>query len=349
MKRYVFFALLGMLVLSGCSYSYTENDSVINVLADSETEIMNHDGDVADDPAIWLHPHDREKSLIIGTNKKGGGLDVYDLSGKRIQSLKDGKFNNVDLRYGMQVGGKKVDIVAATNRTNDSLALYGVDPQSRLLYPIAARTISTLDESYGTCMYHNQKNDTFYVFVNSKSGEYREYELFESNAKVDAKLVRTFFVGSQPEGCVADDETDMLYVGEEDVGIWRFGALPQSGDMRVLIDAVKGGHIKDDVEGLALYTLADGGGYLVASSQGNNSYTLYNRKSGAYIGAFRIVDGVIDGTNDTDGIEVTSQALGLQYPYGMMIVQDGTDAPSGKQNFKILRMEKVLDSLHLAY
>jgi 3-phytase len=34
----------------------------------------------ADDPAIWVHPKDATKSLVVSTLKEGG-LDVYDLTG----------------------------------------------------------------------------------------------------------------------------------------------------------------------------------------------------------------------------------------------------------------------------
>lgn len=352
MKLQLLLGLCGLVLLSGCNYhksSYVTPPTV-EVIADGETEIMDiKGGDVMDDPAIWINPKDTQKSLIIGTNKKGGGLDVYDISGKLLQSLPDGKFNNVDLRYGMSIGGTSIDIVAVTNRTNDSLALYGINAEDRKLYPIAARVIPTMDMSYGTCMYHNQKEDKYYVFVNNKFGKYKQFELFENDGKVDAKEVREFSVATQPEGCVADDENDMLYVGEENAAIWRYSAKADGGDIRTLIDAVDGGHIVADVEGLALYTMANGEGYLVASSQGNNSYTIYDRKSGVYRGAIRLIDSVIDGTNDTDGIAITSHEVGPHYPHGMMVVQDGTDEPSGKQNFKILRIEKALDKLHLPF
>lgn len=82
--------------------------------------------DAADDAAIWVHPTDPARSLIIDTDKKKG-LEVYDLSGKRVQTLPDGRMNNVDLRYDFPLGGQNIAIVAATNRTDKTLALHGVD------------------------------------------------------------------------------------------------------------------------------------------------------------------------------------------------------------------------------
>ncbi len=340
------------LLLTGTLLFFTAcaNHQTLKVTADAETDVIMHEGDVADDPAVWIHPSDPYKSLIIGTHKKGGGLEVYNLEGKRLQTLEDGKFNNVDLRYGMKIGDKRVDIVAASNRSDDTLALYGVDAQKRRLYPIAAKSIPTLAKSYGLCMYYDAKNANYYVFVNSKEGAFVQMQLFANGDKVDAKIVRRFEVGSQTEGCVVDDEEQALYIGEEDVAIWRYDAAFDAPNLRTSIDTTtKTGHLVSDVEGLALYLRDNGEGYLIASSQGNNRYTLYDRKSGNYLGAFEIADGVIDGTNDTDGIEVVASPIGKIYPYGFMVIQDGHDEPSKMQNFKILRIEKVFNALGLDY
>ncbi len=339
----LFLTLLGLL---GCSNKSAP--APVGITADAETQPVTQTGDVADDPAIWVHPDTPEKSLIIGTNKSGGGLEVYTLDGTTIQTLPDGKFNNVDLRYGMTLQGIPTDIVVATNRSDDTLAIYGIDAGSLTLRPIAARKIETLPKSYGLCMYHSPLRNAYYVFVNNKAGEIRQYELFDDNGSVNAKEVRRFAVASQPEGCVADDELQSLYVGEEDAGIWRFSAEPDAPDTRTLIDSTRE-HLVADVEGLALYMLPQGEGYLIASSQGNSSYTLYDRRHGTYLGSFRIVDSTIDGTSDTDGLDITAAALGTRYPFGMLVVQDGSDLPSEKQNFKMIRAEKIFEALHLPY
>src|SRR2546426_138438 len=54
-----------------------------NVNPTVETAPVPHDGDAADDPAIWIHPSDPAQSTIIGTDKRGG-LVVYDLLGTHL-------------------------------------------------------------------------------------------------------------------------------------------------------------------------------------------------------------------------------------------------------------------------
>src|SRR5919198_762706 len=51
--------------------------------ASVETTPVPHDGDAADDAAVWVDPHDPGRSTVIGTDKKGG-LAVYDLDGRQL-------------------------------------------------------------------------------------------------------------------------------------------------------------------------------------------------------------------------------------------------------------------------
>jgi 3-phytase len=76
---------------------------------------------------------------------------------------------------------------------------------------------------------------------------------------------------------------------------------------------------------------------------------LYKRSGmNSYIGSFSIDDGKIDGTNDTDGIDVVGFNLGKEFPNGLFIAQDGENIDGAKklnQNFKIVRWEKIFRAL----
>jgi 3-phytase len=64
-----------------------------------QTEPVPTGGDAADDAAIWIHPVDLAKSLVLGTDKKGG-LHAYSLDGHQRQVISSGsRPNNVDLVY----------------------------------------------------------------------------------------------------------------------------------------------------------------------------------------------------------------------------------------------------------
>jgi 3-phytase len=262
--------------------------------------------------------------------------------------------NNVDLRTGYRLGGRTLTLVAASNRTTKGIALYTLDPVTRTLSNVADGLQATgLDDPYGLCMYASRTGKT-YVFVNQTDGKMRQWELVPTAAgRVRAKLVRDLPFASQVEGCVADDETGVLYVGEEDVGLWRQGAEPRGGEPRRMFAAVKDNPaLKDDMEGIGLYKRPGGRGYLVVSSQGNDSYALFRREGdNAYVGSFVIgADGArgIDGVSETDGLEVTSLSAGPAYPDGLMVAQDGRNvSPPEHQNFKLISWRAIAEALGL--
>jgi 3-phytase len=316
---------------------------VQEVVAAVETDPVNTGGDSADDPTLWVNPKDPQLSLLIGTNKKRG-LAVYDLSGKEIQFLADGQMNNVDHRDDFPLAGKKVPLVTASNRSTNSIAIYKIDVETRRLENVAAGQIKTI-EAYGSCMYRSSKTGKFYYFGTSKQGVVEQYELFDAGTgAVSAKKVRQINVGSQLEGCVADDELGFLYVGEEEIGIWKYAAEPDASSERIKVDGVGSGNLVADVEGLTIAYGSDGNGYLIASSQGNSTYAVYRREdANAYVKSFRIVAGnKIDRVTETDGIHVTTANLGPTFPKGVFVAQDGAD-DTGKQNFKLVPWQLIVE------
>jgi 3-phytase len=323
------------------------------VQASMETEPVGHDGDAADDPAIWVHPTDPARSAIIATDKKGGLL-VYDLSGKRLQYLADGKMNNVDLRGGFKLGGKTVTLVAASDRTHKAIALYTLDPETRLLTSVADGVQATgLSDPYGLCMYRDRKGGTF-VFISDPDGLVRQWKLTATPAgKVAAQAVRDLKFDTQTEGCVADDGTGALYVAEEDVALWKLGADAKAGQARkAVVKIADNPALKDDLEGVGLYAQAGGKGYLVVSSQGNNSYAVFRREGGnAYVGSFAVTangDNGVDGVSETDGLDVTSASLGLGLEAGAFVAQDGRNiSPPEHQNFKLVPWSAIAAKLKL--
>jgi 3-phytase len=119
------------LSLSSCANRNLQNgnsstlDSVVTPLY--VTEPVEFD---TDDPAIWVNPMDPTQSLIIGTDKdENGGLYVYDLQGKIIKekTVKNLKRpNNVDVAYGLKLGGKSVDVAVVTERFTHKLRIFSL-------------------------------------------------------------------------------------------------------------------------------------------------------------------------------------------------------------------------------
>jgi 3-phytase len=319
-----------------------------------ETTPVETDGDSADDPAIWVDRANPARSVIIGTQKQSG-LYVYDLQGRVLQFLPDGRMNNVDLRDNFSLGSQTVSLVTASNRTDDGISIYRVDGAARRLINVADGLQPTgFVDPYGLCMYRSAQSGRTYVFVTDSNGPVRQWELVDAgNGRVRANRVRDIPFATQTEGCVADDETGVLYVAEEDVGLWRVGAEPDAPATPVSIATVEGNEaLKDDMEGIGLYDLGGGRGYLVLSSQGNNTYAIFRREgNNEYVGSFAaLADPArgIDGISETDGLEVTSANLGGAYAGGLFVAQDGRNiAPQEYQNFKLVPWSAIAESLGL--
>lgn len=205
-----------------------------------------------------------------------------------------------------------------------------------------------MEEVYGFSLYHSLKTNKFHALVLGKEGEFEQYELLDNGkGKIEGKLVGEFKLPTQSEGLVADDEYGMMYIAEEDYAIYKYSAEPDGGlKSLATVDIADGRRLQDDIEGLTLYYAADGHGYLIASSQGNDSYAIYDREgNNKYITNFTIADGAhTDGTSVTDGIDVLSFGLGEQFPYGIFVAQDDSNIKGDKelnQNFKIVSWELI--------
>ncbi|MCK5877253.1 MAG: phytase, partial [Candidatus Marithrix sp.] len=144
-----------------------------------------------------------------------------------------------------------------------------------------------------------------------------------------------------------------FYLGEEDVGIWKFSAEPKDDIKGHLIDTTdRNGNITPEVEGLAIYYIDENDGYLIASNQGDDTFTVYNRAgNNEYLGRFKVATDFklgIDEVNDTDGLDVINLPLGEAFPYGVFVAQDGINTlPETNQNFKLVPWERIADQLGL--
>ncbi|QEH38296.1 3-phytase precursor [Aquisphaera giovannonii] len=322
---------------------------VLTPSAAVETEPVPSEGDAADDPAIWIHPEDPARSLVLGTDKKGG-LHAYSLDGRCRQAISPGsRPNNVDILYGFDLAGRKVDLAIASVGKGGKAAgvkAWTIDPaDGRLAELSEEETFRTFDGGvpYGICTYRSPRDGANYVFVTDREGVVEQYRLeaaTDGGPGIRATRVRAFRVGSQAEGIVADRERGRLYIGEEDVGIWEYGAEPGDGEARRAVARVGEHGLAADVEGLAIYYGRDGKGYLLASSQGNSTLVVYDRSGDhAYVATIDPKPGMAEDIDETDGLDVTNERTSSRFPNGFLVVQDGKC--TGRQNFKLFAWDEV--------
>lgn len=351
---FIAFVAVGCGRISEGSKKASENIKLF-VTASAETEALkkpSSSDDAADDMAVWINPTDINQSRIIGTDKTSG-LAVYDLDGKELFFYPDGRMNNVDIRYNFPFGDKHITLVACTNRSSKKISMYRiVEPDGHLeKLPTKGLESPMKKNVYGFCLGVDTVSNCFYAYANSKAGEVVQWAITGDHDTINGTIVRTLKLESKLEGMVADDIANTLFIGEEAKGIWKTSITPNSQKITLLpeSDLDKNKMLAEDIEGLAIYRGGKGKNYLLASSQGNYSYGLFELTAPHhYIGSFRIKDGKFDAVEETDGIEAISIPLGAKYPMGIFLAQDGfnKDAEGNAipQNFKIVDWRDI-DSL----
>jgi myo-inositol-hexaphosphate 3-phosphohydrolase len=331
----------------------------------------------SDDPAIWVHPTDPSQSLVLAT-LKDGGLVVFDLQGQVLSSIAPDefggrRFNNVDLLRGFDLEGTPVDLAVASDRANDTLAIFQIDPSTRTLTEITSPNIveSIFGEddgeatAYGLATYIDPSDGAAYAFVTQADGNLVAQLLLTSDGEggVTAEVVRTLelpLIGeeaseSQSEGTVVDRDLGVFYIALEAGVVLKYDAAPTgSAEPIAELDASM---LLADVEGLTIYYGEGEEGYLLISSQGDHTYAVYERDGeNSYLGSFVVGDaGDIDQANESDGADVMSTPL-LGYPDGLLVVQDGANDPqvvavnedeieNRSTNFKFISWTDVVNAM----
>jgi 3-phytase len=185
----------------------------------------------------------------------------------------------------------------------------------------------------------------------------------------------------QVEGMVVDVERNVLYMAQEDVGIWAYPFGERRPRLR-MVDRVRefgvpydriynpeeeeyscalhfsedpgygGKRLAADAEGLTIYYARGQGGYLLASSQGDSTFAVYERKgNNAFVGSFRVASsGGVDGAEHSDGAQVVNVPLGPAFPQGLFVTHDGENTPGAidpggepreNTNFKFVPWEDI--------
>ncbi len=338
MKKLLFLSSVA-LALGACATTGTEADfPAFPVMAAFETPVMDSTGDSADDPAIYIGQSGT--GFIAGTDKQSG-LYIYNLDGSLRKYMPLGMINNVDLREGFSYLDQDYVLLVASDDETNSIVTLLYDASADTFIEPEGHVISTGDVSpYGICL--GQIDDgSFQIGVTTKAGIFSQYAVAAQGQALTLTKSREFSTQKQTEGCVFDDRTDALYLAVELGALSHYPAAPEAEPTRTDIAKRREFGLRDDLEGVTVYEDGANSGYVIVSSQGNNSYGVFSLPSFDYAGRFEIKDGAVDRVTSTDGIAVTSQYT-ARFPKGFLVVQDDMDDTSPpsddfkKQNFKVI-------------
>lgn len=277
-----------------------------------------------DDPAIWIHPTDQTKSVIYGSDKVANKIFVYSPAGSLLQTIvAPGQPGNIDVRYNVPVAGVTSDIVGVNRRDGTwRILLYNINPTDGTLTRIDNDAITTR-QNYGFCFYKSPVSGKLYGITTSDAGNIEQFEISLTTG-VSVTSVRSWSIGKS-EGCVADDESQTLFINEEGGGVLKYGAEPTAPTTKTFIAPVGQNGLAADVEGATIYKTSATDGYVIVSSQGSDDFKVFNRVAPhAYVTSFTT------GTSSTDGIDVTNMNIGSSYTQGLFISHNGGSAATLK-------------------
>lgn len=286
-----------------------------------------------DDPAIWINPVDASKSLIIGTDKDSdGALYVFDLNGKIIEektvrNLK--RPNNVDVEYGLMLKGKPVDIAVATEREANKIRIYRLPDMTAIDNGgIEVFEGQTERAPMGISLFKRPKDGTIFAIVSRKSGPQEGYlwqYLLQDDGKgnVRGTKVREFGLYSgkkEIESVAVDDKLGYVYYSDEQNGIRKYYADPDAQEANKQLGVISTAGYLEDSEGISIYAVNDGTGYIIISDQSANKFHIYRREGEPDNPHLHKEVKVVDvSTSNSDGSDVTNVPLGDKFRGGLFV------------------------------
>jgi 3-phytase len=344
-----------------------------------------------DDPAIWVHPEDSGRSLVVATAKEGG-LRVYSVAATELQSVAAtaapradgvaGRYNNVDIAYGLDVAGRATDVAVVSDRYNDQIRFFAIDPagadaavplteitapELEFLFSPDRETVAEDQTAYGLAVYQPNDHEAYAVVTQEGNATiatarlttgpdgvgYTDVEHLAMPSEFNLPDGTTWLpceepgVGPQLEGLAVDRRTGTLYAAQEDVGLWRL-PLPLGSGAPRLIDKVTdfgvhdaydpeteecapvdpeapsygGRNLTADAEGVDIWYGPGRTGYVLVSSQGDDTYGVYDLTGrNRPLGSFRVAGDGVDDVNGSDGIAVSNAPVG-EYESGLLVTHD---------------------------
>jgi 3-phytase len=286
----------------------------------------------SDDPAIWINPQDLAQSLILGTDK-GGSIIVFDLDGKIIPEKNVtgmGRMNNIDVAYGFPLGGETVDLALATDRNEEKIRIFRLPDMTAVDNGGIPTFVGETDDrrAMGLAVYTRQSDGAFFVIVSRKfgvSGSYLWQYLLQDagDGTVKGTKVRAFgeFVGGKEiEAVAVDNELGYVYYSDEGAGVHKYLADPDApnADQELAFFGTDG--FAEDHEGISIYKISDGTGYILVSDQQANAFRIFKREGEPDDPHdHQLVKTVFTSTNESDGSDVTSTVLDERFPSGIFV------------------------------
>lgn len=295
------------------------------------TETVRYD---SDDAAIWINRTDPAASLVIGTDKDAdGALYVFDLDGKILQDkVVRGLLrpNNVDIAYGVMLGGQRIDVAVVSERYAQRLRIYRLPDMA----PVDGGGIPVFQgerarDVMGIALYTRQSDEALFAVVSRPDafapteGYLHQYRLLDDGTgQLRGVFTRAFGSWSgtkEIEAIAVDNELGYVYYSDENYGIRKYHIDPLQEDAEEQIAVFGLDGFVEDREGLSVYKRDDGTGYLFVSDQQANRFNIYSREgTEGNPHQHSLLASILMATEESDGSDITSVPL-PGFPGGIFV------------------------------
>jgi len=292
---------------------------------------VRHD---SDDPAIWVNPQDPAASLVLGTDKNvDGALYVFDLQGRIVQDkVVRGlvRPNNVDIAYGVLVGGERVDVAVVSERYAHRLRVYRLPDMA----PLDGGGIPVFEgerarDVMGIALYTRAADGALFAVV-SRSDEFaptqgylHQYRLADDGTgTLRGLFTRAFGEWSgtkEIEAIAVDNAGGHVYYSDENYAVRKYLADPMADDADEQLAEFGHEGFADDREGISFYRRADGSGYILVSDQQANRFNIYALQTTEDAAEQHpLLASVLLATDESDGSDLVSIEL-PGFPGGLFV------------------------------
>jgi len=178
-------------------------------------------------------------------------------------------------------------------------------------------------------LYKRPADGAIFVILSRKQGPTDgsylwQYRLDDDGAgNVRATKVREFGKWSgkgEIEAIAVDDSLGYVYYSDEWSGIRKYAADPDAADANRELAVFGTNGFAEDREGIAIYQINDGTGYLIVSDQQADTFHFYKREGEPDNPHHHELITVLKlATRGCDGIEITNVVLGEEFPRGLFV------------------------------
>ena len=319
-----------------------------------------------DDPAVWVSPDNPAESLIVGTDKGADGPDgrrvnssiaAFTTSGSVVARLPLRRPNNVDVEYGLIVGGQSTDIAVTCERERQAIRVFALPSMQPIDGGGLPAFLGEAEQErlcMGVGLYKRPHDGAVFAILSRKSGPSGsylwQYRLSDADGDgvVEAALVRQFgqFSGDgEIEAVAVDDAANRVYYSDEGCCVRAYAADPADDEGQLTADELAAfGHegFARDREGISIYALGASSprmdpeeaaaladdfqhgplpGFLfVSDQQRTGTFRVFCREAPhAHVASIRLA-----GTDGSDGSEVTPFSLGPGFESGAFVAMSDT-------------------------